>query len=109
MYAARVIGTVVCTQKEEKLSGLKLQVVQPVNLISLQEEGKPVVAIDAVGAGISEIVLVVGGSSARQTSITTNMPVDATIMAIVDYIDIEGKQVFNKFNKGEINHESSDR
>jgi microcompartment protein CcmK/EutM len=101
MYAARIIGTVVCTQKEEKLSGLKMQVVQPVSLLNLQEEGKPVVAIDAVGAGISEIVLVVGGSSARQTALTANMPVDATIMAIVDYIDISGKQVFNKYNKGE--------
>lgn len=101
MYAARIIGTVVCTQKDEKMNGLKMQVVQPVNLINLQDEGKPVVAIDAVGAGISEIVLVVGGSSARQTAITTNMPVDATIMAIVDYIDIAGKQVFNKYNKGE--------
>ena len=101
MYAARIIGTVVCTQKEEKMNGLKMQVVQPVSLLNLQDEGKPVVAIDAVGAGISEIVLVVGGSSARQTALTTNMPVDATIMAIVDNIDISGKQVFGKYNKGE--------
>ncbi|MHB1394534.1 MAG: EutN/CcmL family microcompartment protein [Clostridia bacterium] len=101
MYAARIIGTVVCTQKEEKMNGLKMQVVQPVSLLNLQDEGKPVVAIDAVGAGISEIVLVVGGSSARQTALTANMPVDATIMAIVDNIDISGKQVFNKYNKGE--------
>lgn len=101
MYAARIIGTVVCTQKEEKMNGLKMQVVQPVSLLNLQDEGKPVVAIDAVGAGIFEIVLVVGGSSARQTALTTNMPVDATIMAIVDNIDILGRQVFNKYNKGE--------
>jgi ethanolamine utilization protein EutN len=97
MYAARVIGTVVCTRKEEKLRGLKMQVVQPVSLLTQQNEGKPVVAIDAVGAGISELVLVVGGSSARQTALTTNMPVDATIMAIVDYIDINGEKVFDKY------------
>lgn len=109
MYAARIIGTVVCTRKEEKLKGLKMQVVQPVSLLTLQDEGKPVVAIDAVGAGASEIVLVVGGSSARQTVVTTNMPVDATIMAIVDYIDIEGKKVFDKYKKGEIDGEDSDR
>ncbi len=96
MYAARVTGTVVCTRKDEKLQGLKMQVVQPVNLLTLQEEGKPVVAIDAVGAGLSEIVLVVGGSSARQTGRTNNTPVDATIMAIVDLIDIQGRRVFNK-------------
>lgn len=96
MYAARVIGTVVCTTKDEKLSGRKMQVVQPVNLLTLKDEGKPAVAIDTVGAGITEVVLVVGGSSARQTQLTNNSPVDATIMAIVDYIDIEGSKVFDK-------------
>lgn len=96
MYAAKVIGTVVCTRKDEKLNGRKFQVVQPVNLITLQYEGKPAVAIDSVGAGLNEIVLVVGGSSARQTAVTTNTPVDATIMAIVDLIDIEGQRVFDK-------------
>lgn len=101
MYAAKIIGTVVCTRKEEKLNGLKMQVVQPVNLLTLQNEGNPVVAVDAVGAGLNEIVLVVGGSSARQTAVTTNMPVDATIVAIVDYIDIYGKKVFDKYKREE--------
>ncbi|HHU48489.1 MAG: EutN/CcmL family microcompartment protein [Caldicoprobacterales bacterium] len=96
MYAARVIGTVVCTTKDEKLSGRKMQVVQPVNLLNLEDEGKPAVAIDTVGAGESEIVLVVGGSSARQTHLTNNTPVDAVIMAIVDYIDIEGNKIYDK-------------
>ncbi|MGE5550038.1 MAG: EutN/CcmL family microcompartment protein [Bacteroidota bacterium] len=96
MYAARVIGTVVCTHKDDKLQGLKMQVVQPVGLLTLQDEGKPVVAIDAVGAGLSEVVLVVGGSSARQTARTNNTPVDATIMAIIDSIDIQGRRVFAK-------------
>jgi microcompartment protein CcmK/EutM len=96
MYAAKVIGTVVCTTKDEKMTGLKMQVVQPVNLLTLEPEGKPAVAIDAVGAGLSELVLVVGGSSARQTVLTTNKPVDATIMAIVDFIDIDGKKIFAK-------------
>ncbi len=96
MYAARIVGTVVCTQKDERMNGLKMQVVQPVNLITFKDEGKPAVAIDAVGAGDSEIVLVVGGSSARLTDVTKDRPVDATIMAIVDYIDVEGKNVFSK-------------
>ena len=99
MYAAKIIGTVVCTTKDEKLNGRKFQVVQPVNLITLQYEGKPAVAIDSVGAGRNEIVLVVGGSSARQTEVTTNTPTDATIMAIVDLIDIEGRKVFDKGNE----------
>lgn len=101
MYAARIIGNAVCTCKEQKLVGLKLLVVQPISLLTLENEGKPVVAIDAVGAGESEVVLVVGGSSARQTEVTTNMPVDATIMAVVDYIDINGKKVFEKYSGGE--------
>ena len=101
MYAAKIIGSAVCTCKEQKLVGLKLLVVQPISLLTLENEGKPVVAIDAVGAGESEIVLVVGGSSARQTAVTTNMPVDATIMAVVDYIDINGKQVFEKYSGGD--------
>jgi len=96
MYAAKVIGTVVCTRKDEKLNGRKFQVVQPVNLITLQNEGKAAVAIDSVGAGINEIVLVVGGSSARQTFVTNNTPTDATIMAIVDLIDVNGQKVFDK-------------
>ena len=96
MYAARIIGTVVCTRKDDKLQGLKMLVAQPVNLLTLQDEGKPAVAIDAVGAGLSEIVLVVGGSSARQTVRTNNTPVDATVMAIVDLVDIQGRRVFTK-------------
>lgn len=99
MYAAKVIGTVVCTRKDEKINGLKMQVVQPINLLTLQEEGKPAVAIDVVGAGLSEVVLIVGGSSARQTAVTANMPVDATIMAIIDSIDIGGNKVFDKYQK----------
>ncbi len=99
MYAARVIGTVVCTQKDARMNGLKMQVVQPVNLVTFKDEGKPAVAIDAVGAGDQEIVLVVGGSSGRLTEVTKDKPVDATIMAIVDYIDIEGKNVFSKNSK----------
>lgn len=99
MYAARIIGTVVATQKDPRMNSLKMQVVQPVNLVTFENEGKPAVAIDAVGAGYSEIVLVVGGSSARLTEVTQNKPVDATIMAIVDYVDIDGKNVFNKSKK----------
>ena len=99
MYAARIVGTVVCTQKDPRMNSLKMQVVQPVNIITFEDEGKPAVAIDAVGAGDSEIVLVVSGSSGRLTDLTLNKPVDATIMAIVDYVDIEGKNVFSKNKK----------
>jgi microcompartment protein CcmK/EutM len=83
---ARVIGTVWATRKDEKLQGLKLQIVRPVALDLKDREGF-LVAVDAVGAGVGEIVLVVQGSSARQTVLTEGKPVDATIMAIVDKLD----------------------
>ena len=86
MILARVIGTVWATRKDEKMNGLKLQIVRPVDLQYREKEGF-LVAVDAVGAGVGEVVLVVQGSSARQTKATENKPVDATIMAIVDKLD----------------------
>lgn len=96
MTVGKIIGTVVCTKKDENMVGLKMQVVQPLNMVTFQAEGIPVVAVDAVGAGDGEIVMLVSGSSARQTSITGNKPVDATIMAIIDTIDIHGKKTFDR-------------
>lgn len=88
MILARVIGTVWATRKDEHLTGMKLQIVRPVNLDYTDKQGF-LVAVDAVGAGVGEIVLVVQGSSARQTELTNNKPVDATIMAIIDKLDVE--------------------
>lgn len=96
MIVARVLGTVVCSQKDPRLEGAKLQLVQPVDYNSLKGDAKPLVAVDSVGAGQGEIVLVVAGSSARQTQQTQNTPVDAVIMAIVDTIDMDGRTVYRK-------------
>lgn len=96
MILARVIGTVVATRKDERLTGHKLQIVQPVSLADMSADGKPLVAIDAVGAGPGEVVMVCSGSSARQTSRTKDTPCDAVIMAIVDSLDVDGKRVFSK-------------
>jgi len=92
---AKVLGTVVATQKEPKLQGLRflmLGVVGP--------DGKPaggsVVAVDGVGAGVDEMVLFASGSSARQTAATENKPVDAVVMAIVDSWEIDGKEKYSK-------------
>ena len=95
MIFARVVGNVVCTQKDEKLVGTKLLLVQPVDLEDAPQ-GNPLVAVDAVGAGFSELVLLVQGSSARQTSRTADNPVDAVIFAIVDTVEKNGKTVFSK-------------
>lgn len=96
MIVARVLGTVVCSQKDPRLEGAKLQLVQPVDYETLRGDAKPYVAVDSVGAGQGEIVLVVAGSSARQTQQTQNTPVDAVIMAIIDTIDMDGRTVYRK-------------
>jgi ethanolamine utilization protein EutN/carbon dioxide concentrating mechanism protein CcmL len=95
MLFARVIGNVVCTRKDEKLNGSKLLLVQPVD-IDGNPKGNPLVAIDVVGAGEGELVLIVQGSSARQTKRTEGNPVDCTIFAIVDTIEKDGKIIFRK-------------
>jgi microcompartment protein CcmK/EutM len=98
MLFARVIGTVVSTQKDEGIENRKLLLIQPVD-IEFKEKGVPVVAVDAVGAGEGELVLYASGSSARQTVITKNTPCDAVIMAIVDTIEMNGEVIFKKFEK----------
>jgi len=95
MLFARVVGNVVCTRKDDKLVGAKLLMVQPVGLDD-KPRGNVIVCVDAVGAGEGELVLLVQGSSARQTSRTESTPVDCTIFAIVDTIEKDGKTVFNK-------------
>lgn len=96
MILGRVIGTVVSTCKDEKLIGKKLLIVEPLQIRDLKQKGDPVVAVDTVGAGESEVVLMVAGSSARQTDKTDKIPVDAAIMAIVDSVELAGKLVFSK-------------
>lgn len=95
MIFARVVGNVVCTLKDEKLVGTKLLLLQPVDLEG-QAKGNPIVGIDVVGAGEGELVLLVQGSSARQTTRTEGNPVDCTIFAIVDTIEKGGTVVFKK-------------
>ncbi|MFZ1507062.1 MAG: EutN/CcmL family microcompartment protein [Anaerolineae bacterium] len=95
MMIARVVGSAVATVKDEKLIGLKLLVVREVTPAN-ELVGKPLVAIDAVGAGAGELVLIASGSSARQTTITNNKPVDAVIMAILDSLEVEGALTYVK-------------
>ena len=92
MKMGRVIGSVVSTRKDPKLSGLKLLIVENLTL-DLEPEGGSVVAVDAVGAGAREVVLYATGSSARQTEQTRDRPVDAVIMAILDQYDVGGRTV----------------
>ncbi len=95
MLLAKVIGTVVASLKEESLEGLKFLLLSAVDV-----EGNPfgptVVAADAVGAGVGEMVLYASGSSARQTIGTDKRPVDAVIMAIVDQWEVGGDTKYKK-------------
>lgn len=90
MFLGKVIGTVWSTKKDENLVGSKLLIVKQLDL-EMNEKSSFVVAVDSVGAGEGEVVLVATGSSARQTTITKNRPIDAVIMAIVDKLDISVK------------------
>lgn len=92
MILGRVIGTVWATRKDERLEGLKLQIVEQVGL-DLKPAGSFVVAVDAVEAGVGEVVLVAQGSSARQTHVTNNKAVDAVIMAIVENLDLADERL----------------
>ncbi|MDP3149991.1 MAG: EutN/CcmL family microcompartment protein [Ignavibacteria bacterium] len=87
MILGKVIGTVWSTKKDENLVGSKLLIVRQLSL-DFKEKENFVVAVDSVGAGEGEVVLVATGSSARQTNSTKNRPVDAVVMAIVDKLDI---------------------
>lgn len=95
MLIGKVVGTVVATRKEPELSGLKLLMVRGLDA-QMNPTAALVVAVDAVGAGVGEVVLYASGSSARQTQVTRNRPVDAVIMAIVDQVEVEGRTAYPK-------------
>ena len=96
MQICKVVGTVVSTNKVEKLSGMKLLLVRAIDLDSFQEVGPLLVSVDTVGAGSGEVVMTVSGSSSRQTAVTDDKPVDNSIVAIIDHIDIGGNRIFDK-------------
>lgn len=89
MIIGRVAGTVVCTRKVDGLKGFKLLLVKRLDLEG-REAGDFVVAVDVVGAGSGETVLVVSGSSSRQTAMTDKRPCDAAVVGIVDTITVDG-------------------
>jgi microcompartment protein CcmK/EutM len=95
MLLGRVTGTVVASQKEPLIEGLPFLVVRQLG-VDNTETGGYVVAVNAVGAGVGEVVMYASGSSARQTAVTQNRPCDAVIMAIVDTWDIDGETMYQK-------------
>ena len=101
MFVAKVTGSVVATQKSASMVGHKLLIVEPYRIdpkdrSRLTTTGRTFVAVDTVGAGQDEYVLIVQGSSARLTPETKTLPVDATIIGIVDSVQVDSKCVFNR-------------
>jgi ethanolamine utilization protein EutN len=100
MFLARVTGSVVATQKLKSMVGSKLLTVEPLRVDpgkrdALVSTGRTFVCVDTVGAGEGEMVLIVQGSSARMAPEVEKMPVDATIIGIVDTVNVENKTIFD--------------
>ncbi|MFQ6609953.1 MAG: EutN/CcmL family microcompartment protein [Fidelibacterota bacterium] len=95
MNLAKVVGTVVSTHKENSLEGLKFLILEKIDLDG-NSAGGSLVAVDAVDAGIGEVVLFATGSSGRQTVRTDKRPCDAVVMAIVDSWEVGGETKYKK-------------
>ena len=95
MRIARVIGSAVSTVKDPSLVGHKLLVVREADVTDTLI-GPAFVAVDVVGAGTGELVLVADGSAARQSRTTSDQPVDAVIMGILDSLEVDGAVTFRK-------------
>ena len=95
MRIARVIGTTVSTIKDENLIGRKLLILRPTDETG-KANGKPYVAVDTLDAGVGDLVLTAHGSGGRQTTQTKNSPVDAVIMAVIDWLEVGGKEVYRQ-------------
>jgi ethanolamine utilization protein EutN len=101
MFVARVTGSVVSTQKVGSMTGQKLLVVEPYRLDGesrnqLVSTGRTFIAVDTLGAGQDDMVLITQGSSARLTPETKNLPIDAVIIGIVDCVTIDRTSVYNR-------------
>jgi ethanolamine utilization protein EutN len=99
MYLGKVIGSIVSTKKDDSMRGRKLLMVRPMlidpeNPSQFKPGGNTIVAIDTLGAGEGELVMLAQGSSARQADGLKAMPVDAAIVGIVDTVNIQGKKTY---------------
>lgn len=101
MFVAKVTGSLVSTQKVQAFVGQKLMIVEPFRLDQEQRDrlvttGRTFVAVDLIGAGVNDFVLITQGSSARMTDETREMPVDTVIIGVVDQVHVENLQVYNR-------------
>ena len=106
MFVAKVTGSIVSTEKVESMRGQKLLVVEPFRLEQetrnqLTTTGRTFVAVDMLGAGVGDFVLIVQGSSARFTPETQKLPIDCVVIGIVDTVNIEKQQVYSRRESSE--------
>ena len=101
MFVAKVTGSLVSTQKVDSMVGYKLLIVEPYRIEakdrkSLSTTGRTFVAVDTLGAGLGDFVLITQGSSARLTPETKNMPIDTVIVGIVDTVHVDHDCVYSR-------------
>lgn len=99
MFLAKITGNVTATQKVPVMTGQKLFVVEPLRIneqtkADLQPTGRTFIAVDTVGAGEGEVVMIVQGSSARFTDETSKLPVDCAIIGIVDHVRVADTDIY---------------
>ncbi|MGN6544908.1 MAG: EutN/CcmL family microcompartment protein [Aureliella sp.] len=108
MFVAKVTGSIISTQKVESMTGQKLLVVEPYRLDSpgrdkLVTTGRTFVAVDMLGAGIGDMVLISQGSSARFTPETNKLPIDTVVIGIVDQVSIDRQSVYSRQQENQSN------
>lgn len=101
MFVAKVTGSLVSTQKVDSMVGQKLMIVEPFRLAQrtrkkLESTGRTFIAVDTLGAGVGDYVLITQGSSARMTPETRDMPVDTVIVGIIDKVTVEENCVYSR-------------
>lgn len=105
MFVAKVTGAMVSTQKVESMVGYKLLIVEPYRLDAetrqtLTTTGRTFVAVDLLGAGTGDYVLITQGSSARMTPETNKMPIDTVVVGIVDHVHVDQTCVYSREDEG---------
>ena len=95
MRIALVVGSTVATIKDETIRGRKLLIVRDADTEG-KPKGEPYIAVDTVSAGSGDLVMVTNGSSARYTNQTTDVPVDAVIVGVIDSLELGGKVSYGK-------------
>jgi ethanolamine utilization protein EutN len=101
MFVAKVTGLLVSTQKVAAMTGYKLLIVEPYRVeadsrASLTTTGRTFVAVDTIGAGAGDYVLITQGSSARLTPETKTLPIDTVIIGIIDQVHVDQRCIYNR-------------